>query len=409
MPGPECAMRQSFVPLCLSLLLAGQAHGQVPATTPTDEAATLAAAERTVLFVPEASLNCADGPLSPVASDAFNPTLWAQTFATLPVGQRIERAAYDFSISPEGRPLSIRPVTGEGFSRLGVAADAQTQATFASSVFPAVPRQDCRLTLRLTPTPLSSADPATVVHFYADARPRDALRSAVERRLRRPGDDCDRPPPRSVAYPDYLRADRPRPGSRSWSAVRWDLRDDGTTTNIAIVGSSGDPVLDDEVRQAVAASVFRSGSVRGCLATFWRNGPNLPMPPVNRDPQDDPLERCDEAFSSRFTPGRLTYPPAFEARGIEGWARVRFDAATWGEIGNVTVVEVQPAAAFSEPAARIVTTGRVTPSFEAAIRCVVPIIFQLPDEHEPERPDLTGALPAAMLPPISNGGPDAPF
>ncbi|KPF82241.1 hypothetical protein IP78_04215 [Brevundimonas sp. AAP58] len=379
MTRPEYPMRH-LLPLCVSLLLVGPVHAQTSQPPPVTTAATPPTPDRTVLFVPQASTACADGPLSAMASDAFTPTVWATTFATPPVGQRIERVAYDFSVSEQGRPLSIRPVVSDGFSRLSVTTDAQMQASFASWVFPQTARQDCRLTLRLTPTLLSSADEMTVLRFYADARPRDALRTAVERRLRRPGDDCGRPPPRTLSYPDYLRPGRPRPGARSWSAVRWDLRDDGTTINVEVIGSSGDAVLDEEARRAVSGSAFRSGAARGCLMTFMRVGPNLAAPPVNRDPPDDPLQRCDEAFASRFTPGPLTYPEALEDRGIEGWARVRFDVATWGQIGNVSVLEVQPAEAFSPVAARIVTSGRAVPSFDPQVRCVVPIQFRLPED-----------------------------
>ena len=392
---------------CLSILAAGPAHAQTSQPPPIQGVQAPPPPDQTVLFVPEASTSCADGPLAPLASDAFAPTQWGATFVTRPVGQRIERAAYAFSISPEGRPLTIRPVVEDGLSQLSPPVDAETQAAFASWRFPAEARSDCRLALRYTPTPLAQAEVDTLVKFYALARPSGALRQAVERRLRRPGDDCERPPAlRTLAYPDFLRTDRPRPGSRSWAAVRWNIAADGSTTAVETVGSSGDAVLDAEVRRAIAETTYRSGPRTGCLYSYWRDGPPLPAPPVNRDPPEDPLARCSEAINGRFTPGPLTYPPAFQNRGIEGWARVRFDVAPWGEIGNVSVVEVQPAAAFGGSAERIVASGRVTPAFDAEIRCVVPIIFRLPEAGEPQLARLpgTGEAPA---PPARE--PPAPF
>lgn len=365
---------------------------------------------RTVLSVPEASVSCDDGRIAPTASDAFAPSVQTATFTSLPVGQATQTASYDFSISSTGLPLGIRPVSSDGFSRLAGPVDAETQAALSSWTFPAEARPECRLILRYTPISLARADIDVLVRFYALSRPGGPLREAVERRLRRPGDDCDRPPAlRTLAYPDFLRADRPRPGSRAWAAVRWDVGADGSTAAVETIGSSGDAILDAEVRRAIAETTYRTGPRKGCLYNYWRNGPPLEAPPVNRTAPDDPLAQCPETVTSRFSPGAMTYPAAFLARSVEGWALVRFDIATWGQIGNVAVVEAQPAAAFGEAAARIVATGRATPSFAAATRCVVPVIFRLPDAAEPEMARLPGTSPGPTTPPALSGPLSAPF
>lgn len=385
--------------VCLAFLgLAGVAHGQSVPPPPIVDGSDPAAADRTILLVPEASASCADEPIQPIASEAFAPTPHGTTFTTPPLGQRIEQVAYDFSVSSAGRPLSIRRVVGQAWAQPTQSTDAETQSAFAAWTFPTSPRADCRLTLRYTPIPLATADTDVLVRFYALTRPGGALREAVERRLRRPGDDCDRPPPlRNLAYPDFLR-DRPRPGARSWAAVRWNIAADGTTTSIETIGSSGDTVLDEEVRRAMAGTVYRSGPRTGCVYNYWRAGPNLPAPPVNRDAPEDPVSQCTQAAGRRFTPGPLTYPPALSGRGIEGWATVRFDIAPWGQIGNVAVVEAEPVAAFGDAATRLVTSGRATPAFEAAVRCVVPVIFRLPERDDSNPARLPGTGPVVQPP-----------
>lgn len=393
-----------------SVLAGAPAHAQTSAPRVAAGTSNPVALDRTILFVPEGSVACSDVSVEPTGSGAFAPSLQTATFTSASVGQRIERAGYAFSISSAGRPLSIRPLREEGLSRLLETVDAETQAALASWTFPAEARPDCRLIIRYTPTPLATAETDVLVRFYALARPGGSLREAVERRLRRPGDDCDRPPAlRNLAYPDFLLPDRPRPGSRSWAAVRWDVAADGTTKDIETIGSSGDAVLDAEGRRAMAETLYRTGPRKGCLYNYWRDGPPLPAPPVNRDPPEDPLAQCTEAVTARFTPGAMIYPPAFQARGVEGWARVRFDLATWGQIGNVAVMEAQPAAAFGDAAARIVATGRATPSFETATRCVVPVIFRLPNTEEREMARLPGTWPEPASPPISTAAPPAPF
>lgn len=395
-------MRQLFTGLAVLSVLGSTPAWSQPVAFGANDAGV---ADRTVLLVPETGIMCADGPVEPTASEGLAPAPQAATFPTPPVGEAGLRAAYDFSIAPTGRPLSIRPTRDGGFSRLTFTADAETQAALASWTFPAQARVGCRMTVTYTPAPLAVAGPDILVRFYGAARPSGALRGAVERRLRGPGDDCDRPPAlRTLAYPDFL-ASRPRAGARSWSALRWNVTADGITGSVETIGSSGDAVLDAEGRRAIGETTYRSGPRTGCLYNYWRVGPRLPAPPVNRDAPDDPLENCPESFGARFRPGVLTFPPAFQALGIEGWARIRFDAAPWGQIGNASIVEAEPAAAFGDQALQIVNSSRVEPSFEAGIRCVVPIIFRLPDEGQ----SLVARLPGSDTASPATAAPPAPF
>lgn len=361
-----------------------------------------AVTDQTVLLLPETRIACADGPVEPTASEALAPRPEAAAFLNPPAGGASRRAAYDFVISPTGRPMTIRPATGADLLRLASSADAETQAALASWTFPARARTECRLSVTYEAVPLASAGPENLARFYGAARPSGALRAAVERGLRRSGDDCDRPPAlRTLAYPDFA-TDRPRPGARSWSALRWNVTEGGATASVETIGSSGDHALDAEGRRAIGETTYRSGPRTGCLYNYWRIGPRLPAPPVNRDLPDDPLEDCPEGLAGRFRPGPLVFPPAFMAVGIEGWATIRFDVAPWGQIGNVAVVEAEPAAAFGEQALRIVGSSRVEPGFEAGVRCIVPIRFRLPDDAEAQTARLPGtdaAFPQPVPPP----------
>lgn len=57
---------------------------------------------------------------------------------------------------------------------------------------------------------------------------------------------------------------------------------------------------------------------------------------------------------------------------------MRFDLATWGQVGNVEVIDAQPAAAFGDSGRRTVQTGRAEPSTSHGVRCVVPVRYVLP-------------------------------
>ena len=173
---------------------------------------------------------------------------------------------------------------------------------------------------------------------------------------------------------------RPPPGGKAWTVVRWDVNAQGRATNVRTLGSSGDRAFDGESRRAVSATVVEGGApLKGCVYNFYRNGESLPAPdfPI-RD--EDPLQVCPAEIGTRFktraTPE--SFPNAFRERGIEGWALVRFDLATWGEVGNVEVIDAQPAAAFGDAARRTVQSGRAEPAYTAGVRCVVPVRYTMP-------------------------------
>ena len=70
-------------------------------------------------------------------------------------------------------------------------------------------------------------------------------------------------------------------------------------------------------------------------------------------------------------------------RRIEGWAVVRYDAAPWGEIGNVTVLAAQPSADFGTQAQVVLRSAKVAPSESGFTGCVERVRFVMPPESGP--------------------------
>jgi TonB family protein len=165
--------------------------------------------------------------------------------------------------------------------------------------------------------------------------------------------------------------------------TRWNIDADGRATDVETLGSSGDVDLDSEARRAAAETRMQPGPARtGCVYNLYRSGGTLAAPPLTpEDQREDPLQQCPPAVADRFAVrANPVFPTVFNERSIEGWALIRFDIAPWGQIGNVSVIEAQPAAAFGVDALRLVQSSQATPGFEAGVRCVVPVRYKLQDE-----------------------------
>ncbi len=325
-----------------------------------------------LLVARDATLRCDGRRIEPVYAESLPPRV-----ITAPSASDREPATLvlQFSVNAEGRPRDIRPAASP---RVIPTDDAQ--ATLAAFRFaPSQARADCAMTIRLTPRALTEARREHLAFAYAVDRARPA---SVARQLARPGDDCrDRPRPAVAVYPSPD-AGRPPRGGRVWSVTRWNVGRDGRTSDVETLASSGDAAFDAEARRVVVASTFQPDAPRrGCINAWTRVGEPLPDAP-EPEPTDDPLKNCPAELQARFTRGRPTYPAAFQQRGIEGWAIVRYDIASWGETGAIEVLEAQPAAAFGDAARNIIRAGRATPGHVAGIRCTDRIIFRLPQGGE---------------------------
>lgn len=327
-----------------------------------------------LLVARDATLRCDGRRIDPVYVESLSPRVIA---APSTADHEPSTLVLQFSINEGGRPRSIRPAPA-ATPRFIPTDDAQ--ATLAAFRFaPGQARADCAMTVRQTPRPLAEASREHLAFAYAVDRARPA---AVARQLARQGDDCgDRPRPAVAVYPSPD-VGRPPPGGRAWSVTRWNVGRDGRTSDVETLASSDDAAFDAEARRVVVASTFQPDAPRrGCINAWTRPGEPLPDAP-EPEPTGDPLKNCPAELRARFTHGRLTYPGAFQQRGIEGWAIVRYDIASWGEAGAVEVLEAQPAAAFGEAARNIVRAGRATPGHVAGIRCTDRIIFRLPQGDE---------------------------
>lgn len=340
--------------------------------------------ENTILLAPEALATCAGGPVHPVYAD------------DLPVETTFDRdagrpdAVLGFSIAEDGRTRDIRrltPSVQDAVMVSGATVADQHQAALSAWRFPAGARSDCRLTIRYRATPFAEATQDDLLRYFAVTRTNGALRSAVANRLAGPEANCGGPERRggrrlrTVSYPDSRIGRRPPPGGRSWTVLRWNTDAEGRATGVETLGSSGDVDFDAETRRAVSETVVQGGPPqKGCVYNFYRIGPALPAPDLPPS-ADDPLQVCPAEVEDRFHAQGLprTYPRAFADRAIEGWALVRFDTATWGQVGNVAVIDAQPAEAFGEAGRRTVQSGRADPGFTAGVRCVVPVRYRMPE------------------------------
>lgn len=347
----------------------------IPAARDTDRP------EAMVVNTPSAEARCDGVAVQPIQAEQFAPT----AFSPSPRMGRIGDGLMDFDIDADGRPLNIRPVQ-PSTAPVGAADSAALQAVLAGWRFPAGKRDGCRLTLSWRTQALAEAETADLMKLFAMGQTARPIREAVALRLGGEGADCgDRwggRLPKLVSYPDFMTGRRPAPGSRAWTVVRWNIDAEGKTTEVETLGSSGDADLDAETRRAISDSAARPGPARkGCVANYYRWGQPLAAPPITPAHQrEDPLQNCPAEIGERFKARREPiYPAAFSQRSIEGWALIRFDIAPWGALGNVEVVESQPAAAFGDDARRMVQNSTATPAFNAGVRCVVPVRYLMPE------------------------------
>lgn len=336
----------------------------------------------TVLMDPQVETTCGGEAVLPVYSEDLPPLSGMN-----PTSETTD--VFLFSVASDGRVLDVRPEIGDGFAGAYVirAGRQQVQANLAAWRFEGA-RADCRLTVRYLPTPLASADPSLLMRYYAVTRDTGPVREAVAQRLSGARGDCmgpDRPRlrRRTLSFPDFSIGERLSPGGYAWTVVRWDVGPDGRSHHVETLGSSGDAAFDAETRRAAADSTSQPGEgAIGCVHNFFRTGPALPAPPLP-DLPEDPLRNCPESISERLIAVRdQPYPEAFRRRSVEGWAAVRFDLATWGETGNVEVVEAQPAAAFGDMARNLVRQRRAAPSPSAGVRCVTRVQYRLADDSK---------------------------
>lgn len=286
-----------------------------------------------------------------------------------------EPATFGFTLGSDGRALSIGLAEqGRRASRMADIAPA-----IASSTFPALEtQQQCTVTFTETAVPFDEAELRDLVMLRAHNR-NARIPSETWARFA-PGDCRVSPRPRALtrSYPDFRTLPR-RAGERHWVFLSYDTDAQGHTINTAIRGSSESAALNDEGLRAVQQSQYTNGNRTGCVRYFWTGAGDVEAP--SSPPLDSygtEPDGCDAEAKWAKEP-RLTYPNNFRRRAIDGWVVLRYDVAPWGEVGNIEVLEAQPADAFGTAAQKMLSTGRYVEQDAGLKGCITRVMYRLPN------------------------------
>lgn len=326
-----------------------------------------------LLYAPGAEVTCENQPVAP-----------RYTTALVPVGARDLQASAEsvrheihFSIGLDGRPRDIATPPTSG-APLNERAAQRNEATLAGWRFDEGARSGCRMTIAYSASTIEDAPVSLLGAYYGDNRIVGPLRETVGRRLAGADAACeDTAEARRHTTPDF-NAPGKRPGVQDWTVVRWSTSAAGQVQDVEILASSGSDPFDAGVVSAMGSADLTPDAPRkGCIYNWYRRGltvaaPEMPVPPADED------RRCPASVLASWRPNPSSGPDVFRERGIEGWALVRFDIAPWGEVGNVQLIDAQPAKAFGEAAVSMVRRGRAWRG-EGAIGCVQPIEFRIPE------------------------------
>jgi TonB family protein len=344
----------------LALLLAANT---VPVPVPGPSAQSL------VKWIP-GTVRCGDTAVDPVRLSPVQPGLrWGST--------ETRAVTLRFRIDADGRPLSIRTADPSYVSGSEDIAPALAASTFA----PGAERTECRVDYQLQLIPLAQADPIDLMAYSLNPNS-GALPTEGWHRIRPADTDCLRQPRPAVllrAYPDFATLPGTR-GERQWSMTGYDLDARGRPIAIRTIGGTGDVPLDAAARKAVSASRFTAGKREGCLYPYWRGALRLAAPATPDMAQFGATPHCPTAPWAQ--PPRLTYPPAWNRRRIEGWAVIQYDVAPWGEIGNTRVLASEPAEAFGQQATQVVRSARRAASPTGASGCIERVRFAIPPDGQ---------------------------
>jgi TonB family protein len=291
-------------------------------------------------------------------------------------------ATLRFRIGRDGRPLAILQSSQ---ARRGP-DESDLAAAFAAWRFaPGRERASCEIRFHAEPVPVARAPERSLYRYLVARRLRqlpwgDPVLRAADRRVAPSGTVCadGRLGDWQVAYPEWRRIAQP-PGTFSWTYLRADVSAEGVPHDAAVIGSSGNAVMDRESIAAVERSRYAAVARRGCLFYYIR----FPITPLEAPPMP-PVQDFRQGRASCRHPERLwaevpdpDYPPAMRLRRIEGWAIVRYDLTAEGQVRTATVAAAEPAAPFGEAALAAVSLARAKPSAEGRRGCVARVVFRM--------------------------------
>ncbi|GGO90082.1 TonB family protein [Stakelama pacifica] len=289
--------------------------------------------------------------------------------------------AIAFRIDAQGRPLAIHPQNATAAAR----QPNDVTAALAVWRFPAGHSlRGCTVTFVPQAYRPDAAPQIEAMRYAALPNMTGGRGINVWRSFALPDSNCDdvRPTRLTTVYPDFARIDQV-PGRLSVSFYRFDVDRRGVPEQVSLMDSTGNEELNRAGAKALKQWRFtKAQAYRGCRYFFWRGrtpqlaAPDLPETLIAS------AATCPKMGDWTYLPALADYfPPAFNRRGIEGWAVVRFDAAPWGQTGNVEVVASEPASAFGEAAKRLVAQARLPQSDALRVGCVERVRFKMPDRE----------------------------
>jgi TonB family protein len=304
-----------------------------------------------------------------VAPATLNPPLPQTQFLT--AANAPQPVRLNFDLDSEGRPFNIR-------SEIDKRARQQTRDLMpslrASRFTVDGARQSCSITYTPQSAPFAEAPLETLAALGVATRLRMS-KDAWERIS--PGDcrDAPRLAPLTRTYPDFRKLTR-REGARQWTYVTYDIDGEGVPVNLATALTSGYDALDAEARAAVQAGRYAGGPRTGCAQAWWTGPATIPAPPIppKSETGGNPACKLEDRWDKE---PRLTFPPEYRQRAIEGWAILRFDVAPWGEIGGIEVIDAQPSSEFGEAAMNVLRSARFKPQESGLSGCIDRVIFRM--------------------------------
>jgi TonB family protein len=288
-----------------------------------------------------------------VSPEFLERPLSSLTWASQPRGNAM---AYTFDIDSDGRTMAIRKV---GKEMRGVGSDDIAPSLAASRFAPGSGHANCTINYVPRQTSLDATPVADLTAYSVNAISGPLPRDAWERMFA----DSDCRDERTLGlqarvFPDF-KAMPATPGVREWSMVGYDVREDGTTSNVETIAGTKNAALDAASRKAVQATRYYKGGRKGCRFPYWRSPATLPAPPAPDDQQFRPAgATCPDRHDWAVQPA-LRFPEPYRRRAIEGWAVVTYDVAPWGEVSNIQVVASEPTEDFGTQAVNVVRGGKV--------------------------------------------------
>ena len=293
-------------------------------------------------------------------------------------------ATYSFTLGAEGRAMSIAFVKPDLIGIIDPTPGWRQEiapALAAARFEPVDEPVQCRVQFTEIAVPMDEATLEQIIRLRVKARRARVPNEAWSRFS--PG-NCSGKRLKTLTrrYPDFRKVE-PILGANHWTFVSYDISPSGDPANVRVIDSSGSDELNAEVTSAVEGSLYVDGEPRtGCWYYYFKGAGVIEEPErPDLSVYGDQPARC-EADDKWAKEPRLNYPGSYQRRGIEGWVTFRYDVAPWGEIGQVEVIDAQPAMDLVRYAQPVLVSGEYKPSEEGLSGCIERVVFKLPEKGE---------------------------